>query len=432
VKPPAGTAVPLDPALNPGFLKLDLLCRGLRTSPSCEDGEGRPILRTRAGLGSGLELELPGRLFVNVPVLERFAQDSPYELVREPSGGLVVHRDGRRCMPVRLAPRPDWYDRRTRGGRPMRMVGTLQGTYLGIYPGRVCDFWLKGPLREAKENCHFCSVGLNLGADEGTDKTLDEVMDVVHAAWSESGITYVDLNGGHSDALDHVDVLVPLVERIKRETGLLVGVQVPPHPDPSRYARIRAAGANRISFCFELFDPEAFARTCPGKARAYGLDGYLRAIEQCLPLSRSGPRTEPWVVNGEIIAGLEPASSSIAAIEWLCARGAIPTACVFRPLRGTDLADASPPRTEDVLPVFQALWTRCMEAKLPIGLAPNVHVSLVMLPEECRWLVQDERALKRLRGQELVLFSLRAAYAGFVTARRAILGPRPQRAGSTA
>jgi len=27
-----------------------------------------------------------------------------------------------------------------------------------------------------------------------------------------------------------------------------------------------------------------------------------------------------------------------------------------------------------------------MEAGLPIGCAPNVHVSLVMLPEEARWL----------------------------------------------
>jgi hypothetical protein len=27
-----------------------------------------------------------------------------------------------------------------------------------------------------------------------------------------------------------------------------------------------------------------------------------------------------------------------------------------------------------------------MERDLPIGVAPNVHVSLVLLPEECRWL----------------------------------------------
>ena len=47
------------------------------------------------------------------------------------------------------------------------------------------------------------------------------------------------------------------------------------------------------------------------------------------------------------------------------------------------------PSTEDVLPIFQRLYAACMEHDLPIGLAPNVHVSLVMLPDECRWLQDD-------------------------------------------
>jgi hypothetical protein len=32
-----------------------------------------------------------------------------------------------------------------------------------------------------------------------------------------------------------------------------------------------------------------------------------------------------------------------------------------------------------------------MERNLPIGLAPDIHVSLVMLPEECRWLSDNPR-----------------------------------------
>ena len=46
---------------NPALLKLDLYCRGVRLDDSClveEDG-GRKILRTRAGLGSGIELLMP-------------------------------------------------------------------------------------------------------------------------------------------------------------------------------------------------------------------------------------------------------------------------------------------------------------------------------------------------------------------------------------
>ena len=45
---------------------------------------------------------------------------------------------------------------------------------------------------------------------------------------------------------------------------------------------------------------------------------------------------EPWVTNGEIIAGLEPPEDSIRAIDWITSVGAIPTVCVFRPLIGTE------------------------------------------------------------------------------------------------
>ena len=66
-------------SVSPALLKLDLYCRGLRLDDSCvlERDGGRQILRTRAGLGSGLELVLPGGLWTNVPVSERFAARSP-------------------------------------------------------------------------------------------------------------------------------------------------------------------------------------------------------------------------------------------------------------------------------------------------------------------------------------------------------------------
>ena len=423
---------PLDPHVNPGFLKLALYCKGMRLHESCTSGEdgGRPILRTRAGLGSGLELILPGDLWTNVPVTERFAKESPYELRRIGRGEVApyaIFHEGEPCASVRLAPRPAWYDLQTSGGRAMRMVGTLQGTYLGIYPSKICDFWMKGPARVDKENCKFCSVGLNLGADDGSGKSVDEVMEVVHAAWRESGITYVDFNMGHHDDFSYLDVLEPYIKRVKAETGLLVGVQTPPHPDPSRFARLKALGVNRVSFCFEIFDRDLFASTCPGKARVYGLDTYLAAVDHCASLSKPGSiGLEPWVTNGEIIAGLEPPESSIRAIDWMTERGAIPTVCVFRPLSGTDLKDVAPPTTEDCVPVFARLWERCMEEGLPIGLAPNIHVSLVMLPEECRWLVQDEALLERFRGAERMMTVKRAAFAALLAGRRALFGPHPR------
>ena len=81
--------------------------------------------------------------------------------------------------------------------------------------------------------------------------------------------------------------------------------------------------------------------------------------------------------------------------------GAIPTVCVFRPLSGTDLEAAEPPRTEDLVPVFRRLYEACMERGLPIGCAPNVHVSLVLLPEECRTLSPRRYPLRTLKLQAM-------------------------------
>ncbi|MBI1950706.1 MAG: radical SAM protein [Acidobacteria bacterium] len=383
---------------NPALLKLDLYCKGIRLDDSClvQDDGGRPVLRTRAGLGSGLELILPGGLWTNVPVSEPFAQRSPYVLHRE-DGGYVIRRHRDRAAPpgggpqviapeaepvawVRLAPRPGWYDRTTATGRLMTRIGTLQGTYLGIYQARVCDYWKEDP----KANCRFCSVGLNLGGDDAGDKSVEEVMEVVRAARRESAITYVDFNTGHFTGETYLDILEPYVRRIKEETGLLVGIQTPPHHDLGRYDALKKIGLNRASFCFEIWDEATFRRICPGKNREYGLKRYLDAVEYCARLGR-GRGFEPWVSNGEIIAGLEPPASSMAAIDWITRVGAVPTVCVFRPLVGTDMEDAPPPKTEDLIPVFRRLYEACMKRNLPIGVAPNVHVSLVLLPEECRW-----------------------------------------------
>lgn len=385
---------------NPALLKLDLYCKGARLDDSCyieEDG-GRKILRTRAGLGSGLELILPdgrngGGHWTNVPVSEGFAAMSPYTLHRE-GGRYLLRHEGRDVTPVRLSPRPDWYERETESGKPMTRIGTLQGTYLGIYQAKVCEYWTAKP---AKTNCKFCSVGLNLGIDDADEKSVDEVLEVVRAARRESGITYVDFNTGHYEGDTYLDLLEPFILRIKKELGLLVGVQTPPHRDLRRYDRLREIGVNRVSFCFEIFDPELFREICPGKHAEYGLAHYLEAIRYCAALGSRGPAQEPWVTNGEIIAGLEPPESSIAAIDWITSVGAIPTVCVFRPLAGTDLEAVAPPETEELVPVFRRLYEACMEKGLPIGCAPNVHVSLVMLPEECRALSDRRFPLRSLR-----------------------------------
>jgi len=378
---------------NPGLLKLDLYCKGIRLGESCaieEDG-GKEILRTRAGLGSGLEVILPEGLYTNIPVTEEFARSSTYLLEREPDKTYRIYRDNEPVAPVTLTPRPAWYDRKTSSGLRMNRVGTLQGTYLAIYPARVCDYWLEKP----RSNCRFCSVGLNLGQDDAPEKNVQDVVETVESALCENRITYVDFNTGHYAGDIYLDILEPYIRAVKKKFGLLIGVQTPPHHDLARYRELKKMGVNRVSFCFELWDRKLFAETCPGKNRQYGLDRYLEAIEYCAAVFHTA--------NGEIVAGLEPPERSIEAIDWITSVGAVPTVCVFRPLQGTDYEGMPPPKTRDMIPVFRRMYEACMERGLMIGVAPNIKVSLVILPEEGKYFTDHRRRFYMTRAKNAFL-----------------------------
>jgi hypothetical protein len=376
---------------NPGLLKLDLYCKGMKIDDSCKtDEEGRGIFRTRAGLGSGLELILPDELWTNVPVLESFVEQSPYILKRE-NGKYIIYRntDGtdEKIAEIKLPRQPKFYEKLTSNGTPMRKIGVLQGTYLGIYPTGVCEYWLQEP----KQQCKFCSVGLNLGVQEEVEKRVQDVVETVIEARREMGITYVHFNTGFYEGDSFLDQLEPYIIAVKKETGLLIGVQTPPHHNLNWYHRLKEIGVNQVSFCFELWDRKSFENCCPGKNAHFGLDRYLDAVEYCAKLF---PTT-----NGEIIAGLEPPESSIAAINWMTRIGAIPTVCIFRPLVGTEWQDVPSPKTEDMIPIFARMYDACIEKGLPMGIAPNIEVSIVMNPEQGRYLSETPNAyvLKRFK-----------------------------------
>src|SRR5262249_35118354 len=124
-------------ALNACELEIDLFCRGLRVASDVSLEGARGISRTRAGLGSGLEIVLPTGswlkrdIWMNVPVVERFVERSPYGLRGSPDAGYAIYDDrGFAHYPVRLPSAPRWYTRLTSRDVPMSKIGVLQGTYL--------------------------------------------------------------------------------------------------------------------------------------------------------------------------------------------------------------------------------------------------------------------------------------------------------------
>ena len=310
---------------------------------------------------------------MNAPVAEPFAGASPYVLAGAPGAYDVVdERTGRR-YPVRIPSQPRWYERLTSRDVHMSRIGVMQGTYLGIYINPVCEFW------GSDLNCRFCTTGQNVATAESAVKTVEDVVETCWAAKEESGVTFVHLNGGFQGGRG-LQFVAPFVRAIKEDVGVLVGVQLTPERDFSRYDRLIDLGVDHFSFCVELMDPAWFARICPGKARTLGQDLFFAAMDYC------AARLPRGAVSGEIIAGIEPVSHTIAGIERIAASGAFPTVCIFRPTIGSAMADWPPPQYDDMRAVMAATYDACRRHRIPIGLAPNIEVSLIVTPDDAVFL----------------------------------------------
>lgn len=374
--------------LNACELEIDLFCKGMRVPDTVPLDGARGVSRTRAGLGSGLEVVIPTRswlkdaVWVNVPVAESFAKRSPYLLTGSPREGygILDERNGTRYS-IGIPREPAWYHEFTSRDVPMSRVGVLQGTYLGIYVNPVCAFWHFSP----KLNCRFCTTGMNVGDAEVTEKAIEDVVETCHAAKRESGITFVHFNGGYQGTRG-ISLIEPYVRAVKERVGLLVGVQLTPERDFSRYDALVDLGVDHLSFCVEFLDPEWFERICPGKARTLGQDLFFDAMAYCAKKLPKG------AVSGEIIAGVEPVERTLEAIDRITGFGAFPTVCIFRPTIGSDMQDWPPPRYEDMRDVMEYVYEACRRNWIPIGAAPNIEVSIVVNPDDTALLARRTAA----------------------------------------
>jgi biotin synthase-like enzyme len=257
----------------------------------------------------------------------------------------------------------------------MTKVGVLQGTYLGIYIGRTCQFWSAKPAL----NCRFCATGLNVGVTEEADKTVDDVVETALAAKEESGVTFVHFNSGDQGG-GGLETAAPYVKAIKERVGALVGVQVLPSRELWKYDWLIDLGADHFSFCYEFQNPSVFAEICPGKATTLGQKAFFDAMEYCARKMGAGRN------SGEIIAGIEPLEDTLRAIDYITGAGCFPTVCIFRPIAGTAMQDAPSPKYEDIVAVMRHVFESCMRRGLPIGMAPNIEVSLIVNPDDARYL----------------------------------------------
>jgi len=364
----------LSKPLNPAELKIDLLCRGIRidkkTARSLEDVS--PMVHAHPATGNGFEMVIPAKrrsLWVHAPLLEGAAEPAPYRLVQDGRTYCLVD-DAAEALSyeVSIPTRPIWYDQLTASGIPMHSVALLQGTCLSVDVGDRCQFW--SPVHPL--NCKFCIAGR---LPEQQEKTVEDVVETALAAREQSGISLLHFNAGYQGE-GGLRKVFPYVEAVKRKSGLLVGIQFAPEKDLSLYEEVRKLGADHISFCFEFYNRDYFQRYVPGKAEVLGQGAFFEAIEYCARRMGKG------AVSGQVIAGVEPVEDTLRAIDYLASIGAVPLVCVFRPMPGTEMEKNPAPRFDDMVRVFRHVYETCRTHHLPVGIAPNIHMSYSLGPED--------------------------------------------------
>lgn len=343
---------------NPGYLKLDLMTKGIRIDPELR---GRLLIRpekdSARGIGSGIDLLLPQEIWVNVPVQESFAQESTYRLQQDNSGWVLDSFNGHSedCVSLRVEvpSKPAFAAKQTSTGKPMGDLAKVQGGYLIFGPRFLDDFWQKRLDEES-----LGPTDRSSGPSEALF-SVDDMLEVAEAAFREGVAEHLFLSVGLTDEPDGgLQFLEPYIAAIKRHFDTLLRVSASPPGDEEWVDRGYALGIDSIAFNLEVFDIRTYQQVAPGRARRIRRDQYLERLARAARIYPNG------AVLSHLILGLEPLETTLAGIKALCELGVLPTLSVFRPLLGTGLENWPSVETAQLAPVAAYLFRAVREHKI--------------------------------------------------------------------
>lgn len=371
------------PQYHPVILKLELLSQGLNVSPEAATEIGKTLKIDHAVGAVGkhaLDIILgPGKVYVGLPVgstvSNHLRRDTPFTLELD-NGRYYIGKkpaklrdDGRwqcldqyakaeKIMGVTIPPYPHYYDLKTSRGLPMRSIMPLAGDFGGATIFPHCHYFGRFVDEYKNMECRFCGIDENLeaGRDVFPKKPEDFVETVAEARkhpYFRHGPVFA---GGSTPPPDrgakvHAKYLRPLKDAFPDNWLRLT---IAP-PDDERYIdMLFEAGADLVGFNYEIYDPLLFAKICPGKVRDIerGTPGhahYDRMIRYMAKTFGTGH------ASANLIAGLEPAQSTVNGIAHLASMGVIPTIFVFVPIKGTALEDHSPPSIREMIYIYANL-----------------------------------------------------------------------------
>jgi hypothetical protein len=258
---------------------------------------------------------------------------TPFSLSVTPAGRAWLLHTDRPVTEVTFPSPSAFYDQHTSSGLPCRGNAVLQGrewlSFQCLWP---CAYAC------ASKPCQYCYSGGVFASLAKRGKPLPPFptpQDAAEiAAWAfahEESLSSIQITGGSTyDSDAECELITKYLQAIDHRVGCEniggeIVVYATPPKRPQSLDRVFAAGADRVSMSFEIWDEKIAAAVMPGKAEAIDRARHLECLEYIV--ATHGPSS----ACSNFIIGLESAESCLEGAEQLAARGVVPIASVWIP-----------------------------------------------------------------------------------------------------
>lgn len=289
----------------------------------------------------------------DVVVAVNYRQTSPWKLTYVKGKYRLLGKNGTDVR-VTFPPRPRFFEKVTTGGIRCGNVANLYGgASLAFFTPSICYYFNDG------HECKFCSLKSNRDSQHTfvsiiTPSLAASVLAIALETDADV-LTQIMLVGGNLSNYDkgfqkHLDIALALDEQqatLPDEHRLQTHLVTMPPRDFGMFDALKGLNV-RITMNLEIFDTKQFEITCPGKARFYGRQPLMRALEYAV--NSIGEKR----VYSTLIAGLEPVDSTVTGINYLASIGVTPIVNVFHNDRGSGYEKHSCPTYEDLAIIAHA------------------------------------------------------------------------------
>jgi radical SAM protein (TIGR04043 family) len=285
-------------------------------------------------------------LFTTVLVINgRFAERSPFRLVRAGESRYKILRSGERYTEIFMLPRPAYYDLKTADGVPMSDIAVIgEPGHLRSVLNQRCGYQQLG------RGCKFCAIESWWAGY--MDKTPDHVAEVAAAAWKEGMARHVTLSTGtRLTPGKGLEDLVEAARSIRERTSLTITLNFEPLNDYALLERLlregRDAGATTVLCNIECFDADLRESLMPMKGKNT-IEDYRRVWQKCVDIFDHNE------VHTMVIAGLGESDESILkCVETAASMGVVVSIVPHTPMRNAAFENMAPPSVERILNLYQ-------------------------------------------------------------------------------